>query len=124
MPELPPVTTESRTEKLFSYGTLQQESVQLANFNRKLKGQLDSVTGWRLSTVEIKDPEVLAESGLAIHRILVPGAPADEVHGLVFEITPAELKAADSYETDDYRRVKLKMRSGSEAWAYVSAAEA
>ena len=116
--------TESRSERLFSYGTLQQETVQIANFNRKLKGQLDSVMGWRLSTVEIKDPEVLAESGLAVHRILVPGAPADEVHGVVFEITPAELRAADSYETDDYKRVKLQLRSGSEAWVYVSAAAA
>lgn len=116
--------TDLHTEPLFSYGTLQQESVQLANFNRKLRGRIDSVLGWRMSTVQIRDPQVLAESGLAVHRILVPGAPADEVHGVVFDITPAELKAADGYETDDYKRVKLKLRSGSEAWVYVSAAEA
>lgn len=110
------------SERLFSYGTLQQESVQLANFGRKLKGQLDSVRGWRLSTVEIHDPRVLVESGLAVHKILVPGAAGDEVHGVVFEITPAELAAADGYETEDYKRVKLKLGSGGEAWVYVSAA--
>lgn len=112
------------SERLFSYGTLQQESVQLANFNRKLQGRADVLTGWRLSTVQIRDPQVLAESGLAVHKILVPGNPSDEIDGVVFEITPAELGAADDYETDDYKRVKLKLRSGSEAWVYVSAAEA
>jgi gamma-glutamylcyclotransferase (GGCT)/AIG2-like uncharacterized protein YtfP len=107
-------------EKLFSYGTLQQESVQLANFGRKLQGHADVVTGWRLSTVEITDPEVLAESGLSAHRIMVPGEPTDEVDGLVFEIMPEELKAADSYETEDYKRIKIKLRSGIESWVYVS----
>jgi gamma-glutamylcyclotransferase (GGCT)/AIG2-like uncharacterized protein YtfP len=113
--------TDSQVERLFSYGTLQQESVQLANFGRKLKGQIDSLQGWRLSTVEIRDPAVLAVSGLAVHRIMVRGVPADEVHGVMFEITATELKAADSYETDAYKRVKLKFTSGTEAWVYVAA---
>jgi len=109
------------SEKLFSYGTLQQESVQLANFGRKLQGRADVVVGWRLASVQITDPQVLAQSGLAVHKILVPGSPTDEVDGVVFEITPEELKAADSYETDDYKRVRVKLRSGSETWVYVSA---
>ena len=109
------------TEKLFSYGTLQQESVQLANFGRRLSGKPDAIPGWRLSTVQITDPEVVTESGLAVHTIMVPGKPADEVPGVVFEITPDELKAADGYETDAYKRVKLKLRSGLETWVYVAA---
>ena len=108
------------TEKLFSYGTLQQESVQLANFGRKLVGRRDLVTGWRLSTIEIRDPTVLVLSGLAVHKILVPGKPSDEVDGMVFELSQKELQAADDYETDAYKRVKLKLRSGTKAWAYVS----
>ncbi|HEV2212657.1 MAG TPA: gamma-glutamylcyclotransferase family protein [Gammaproteobacteria bacterium] len=108
------------SEKLFSYGTLQQESVQLANFNRKLNGAPDAALGYRLSSVEIDDPDVVAESGLAVHRILVPGGAADEVEGVVFEITPEELRAADSYETHAYKRVRLRLRSGAEAWAYVA----
>lgn len=112
--------TVSYSEHLFSYGTLQQESVQLANFARKLKGRPDVVTGWRLSTVEIKDPAVLMQSGLAVHKILVPGKPSDEVDGVVFEITPEEIKAADHYETEAYKRVKMELRSGIEAWIYVA----
>jgi len=85
------------SEKLFSYGTLQQESVQRANFGRRLQGRADVLTGWRLSAVQITDPEVLAQSGLAVHKILVPGKPSDEIDGVVFDITPQELKAADGY---------------------------
>lgn len=108
-------------EKLFSYGTLQQESVQLANFGRKLTGRPDVLTGWRLSTVEIRDPAVLVQSGLAVHKILVPGEPSDEVDGVVFEISLKELEAADGYETDSYKRVKVTLRSGKDAWVYVAA---
>lgn len=112
--------TDAHSERLFSYGTLQEESVQLANFGRKLKGHRDVVTGWRLSTVAIRDPTVLALSGLAVHKILVPGSPADEVNGVVFEISPQELQAADGYETEAYRRIKAKLKSGTEAWVYVA----
>lgn len=109
------------SEKLFSYGTLQQEAVQLANFGRRLTGRSDVLAGWRLFAVQITDPEVLAQSGLAVHKILVPGKPADEIDGVVFDITPEELKAADGYETDAYKRVKVKLRSGTETWVYVAA---
>jgi gamma-glutamylcyclotransferase (GGCT)/AIG2-like uncharacterized protein YtfP len=108
------------SEKLFSYGTLQQESVQLANFGRKLKGSADLVMGWRLTAVQITDPKVLALSGLAVHKIMVPGDLTDEVDGVMFEISPQELQAADSYETADYKRVRVKLRSGTEAWVYVA----
>jgi gamma-glutamylcyclotransferase (GGCT)/AIG2-like uncharacterized protein YtfP len=110
-----------QTERLFSYGTLQQESVQLANFGRKLQGRADVVVGWRIASIRITDPLVLALSGLAVHKIMVPGDASDEVDGVVFEITPDELKAADSYETEDYKRAKVKLRSGTEAWVYVAA---
>jgi len=108
------------SEKLFSYGTLQLESVQLANFGRKLKGSPDVVTGWRLASIQIDDPTVVGLSGFAVHKILVPGKPDDEVDGVVFEITPEELKAADGYETEAYQRIKVKLRTGLEAWVYVA----
>lgn len=51
------------TELLFSYGTLQQEEVQLATFGRKLEGKLDQLLGYVLSMLKIRDPHVLATSG-------------------------------------------------------------
>ncbi len=105
---------------LFSYGTLQDKSVQLANFGRELAGRSDALPGYVQSMVAINDPEVVAESGKTHHPIVQPSAnPADEVPGMVFEITPRELAAADEYEVSKYRRVAVTLKSGAKAWVYV-----
>ena len=78
-----------------------------------------SCTGWKRETIEITDPEVLAKSGLRFHPIIVPGAPSNEVAGMVFEITADELAAADRYEVADYKRITARLKSGIEAWVYV-----
>jgi len=106
---------------LFSYGTLQQESVQLASFGRPLNGTPDALPGWRREMVEITDPDVLSKSGERFHPILVPGTPMDEVAGMVFEITDEELSAADRYEVADYKRIAARLKSGLQAWVYVKA---
>src|SRR5471030_1388768 len=106
---------------LFSYGTLQDKAVQLANFGRELVGQHDAMLGYSQSWVEITDPEVLATSGKTHHPILRPGSDnSAPIPGMVFQITPEELVAADSYEVSDYQRVSVVLESGIEAWVYVS----
>lgn len=108
------------TEKLFSYGTLQYEAVQLANFGRKLKGNLDDLPGFELSMIEITDPNVISTSGEAFHPIITyTGSPTDLVNGMVFEISTEELMCADSYEVSNYKRIKVKLASGVYAWVYV-----
>ena len=109
------------TELLFSYGTLQQEGVQIAQFGRTLTGQADALLGWKQAMVEITDPDVLAKSGKAFHPIVMPGRKDDEVPGMVFEITAEELAAADRYEVADYKRVSVTLVSGLVAWVYVKA---
>ncbi len=49
------------------------------------------------------------------------GNPADEVPGVVFRITLAELAAADTYEVSDYKRIAIRLKSGLEAVVYVGA---
>jgi gamma-glutamylcyclotransferase (GGCT)/AIG2-like uncharacterized protein YtfP len=49
------------------------------------------------------------------------GDAGDEVKGIVFEITSAELAAADRYEVAEYRRVLVTLKSGVKAWVYVGA---
>jgi gamma-glutamylcyclotransferase (GGCT)/AIG2-like uncharacterized protein YtfP len=111
---------EETSERLFSYGTLQQTEVQLGNFGRELVGRPDALPGYALRMIEITDPAVLELSGLAHHPIVShTGDPADSVDGTVFEITPDELAAADGYEVDDYERVEVELASGTIAWVYV-----
>jgi gamma-glutamylcyclotransferase (GGCT)/AIG2-like uncharacterized protein YtfP len=109
------------SERLFSYGTLQQEEVQLASFGRLLTGQADALPGWREELVEITDPDVLVKSGKTHHPIVLPGAEGDRVAGTVFEITAEELATADRYEVSDYKRVSVTLASGLTAWVYVRA---
>ena len=109
------------TERLFSYGTLQQEEVQLASFGRLLTGKADTLPGWRQAMVEITDADVIAKSGKTHHPIVLPGWRDDSVTGTVFEITPAELAAADRYEVSDYKRISVTLASGLTAWVYVKA---
>ena len=114
--------TDSATIFLLSYGTLQLESVQLASFGRRLAGRPDAMPGFTKSFVEITDPDVLATSGERFHPIVVPtDDPKQAVDGTVFEITDAELLAADRYEVADYKRIEVTLRSGVRAWVYVKA---
>lgn len=107
---------------LFSYGTLQLESVQLASFGRRLDGADDAMPGYRMEMIEITDPEVLRQSGQKYHPLVMPsGEAADMVEGKVFSITESELAAADAYEVSDYRRIEVELRSGKRAWVYVKA---
>jgi gamma-glutamylcyclotransferase (GGCT)/AIG2-like uncharacterized protein YtfP len=110
------------TEKLFSYGTLQLEAVQLKTFNRKLIGHKDILMGYQLDQIKIEDQEVIKISGTDTHLVLnYTGNMADQVIGTVFDITKAELAAADEYEVDDYKRIEVKLSSGIHAWVYIAA---
>lgn len=116
-----PSPDESRA-LLFSYGTLRLERVQLESFGRLLHGDDDAMPGYRQTMVEITDPEVLRKSGERFHPIVAPsGDPSDEVAGKVFQVTAAELAAADQYEVSDYKRVAVRLKSSKEAWVYIQA---
>ena len=111
---------------LFSYGTLQQESVQLSAFGRLLQGQKDELLGFEQSLARIEDPQVVATSGKTHHaNVTFNGRSDSRVSGTVFEITDAELAAADRYEQlATYKRVAAMLASGRQAWLYVDARSA
>jgi gamma-glutamylcyclotransferase (GGCT)/AIG2-like uncharacterized protein YtfP len=107
---------------LFSYGTLQQENVQLATFGRRLAGTPDALVGYEQSMFAIEDAEVVKSSGKTHHPIArFNGSAAARVPGTVFEITPQELELADRYEVSAYKRVVALLASGNKAWVYVDA---
>jgi hypothetical protein len=81
---------------LFSYGTLQQEDVQLSTFGRRLSGQGDELLQYEPSAVRIEDPHVAATIGKTHHANVTFNGNADSrVPGMVFEITDAELASVD-----------------------------
>jgi len=109
------------TEHLFSYGTLQQADVQLATFGRLLDSRPDRLPGYCLAMLAIDDAQVVATSGKTHHPIASRGEPADGVPGAVLAVTLEELRQADGYEVAAYRRERVTLASGAQAWAYVDA---
>src|SRR5215831_6084273 len=99
------------TVLLFSYGTLQDRSVQIANFGRELTGRADALPGYARR---------LVSSGESTYANAELSNPDDAVYGTVFEITEQELAAADEYEEPaDYGRISVMLKSGDQAWVYV-----
>ena len=107
-------------EKLFSYGTLQFKNVQLDTFGRILNGTKEKLLGYKTERLKITDDSVINSSHNDNHPIIrYTGNKIDLVEGLLFEITHDELLLADSYEVDDYKRVKVTFKSGRVGWVYV-----
>lgn len=99
-------------EKIFSYGTLQMDSVQIATFGRELVGTKDKLVGWLLTT---DNSPSLQQASLKY-----TGQETDVVEGTLFEVSPSELCKADDYSVvDDCIRVREDVISGNRAWVYV-----
>lgn len=96
-------------EALFSYGTLQDQEVQLSTFGRTLFGERDALLEYCQTTV-----------GLHLN-VKFTGRLADSVEGMRFEVTKTELEEADVYEaTADYKRIEVELKSGRRAWVYLN----
>jgi hypothetical protein len=116
---LPGKNPEDIVLLLFSYGTLRDAAVQMANFGRLLSGRADSLPGYSLWPITIDDASVVALSRKSEHMIAKRSQAGDEVPGIAFEVTAEELVAADRYEVAQYTRVLVTLKSGAEAWVYI-----
>jgi gamma-glutamylcyclotransferase (GGCT)/AIG2-like uncharacterized protein YtfP len=107
-------------ENLFSYGTLQLEQVQLELFGRILKMEPDALVGYKKEKIKIKVESVVSLSGEEEHVIIsYSGNDSDVIEGAVLSITKEELEHADKYETNDYKRITVSLKSGKASWVYV-----
>ena len=107
--------------RLFSYGSLQQEEVQVSTFGRKLDGEKDLLVGYEPSLVKIADADVAARLKKTHHdNVRKTEDDWSNVQGTVFEISDAELAKADAFEAEfNYKRVNVALASGNDAWVYV-----
>jgi gamma-glutamylcyclotransferase (GGCT)/AIG2-like uncharacterized protein YtfP len=108
---------------LFSYGTLQEDAVQLATFGRRLAGQPDELPGFERARVPITDPRVIESTGRTHHEnVVFSGRPDSAVPGTVFDVSEADLAVADEFErAASYLRIAATLRSGKRAWLYIDA---
>ena len=106
-------------ERLFAYGTLQTEAVQISVFGRRLEGQPDALAGYSLTMIQVQDQSFLAHSGAVQRSLQHTGNALDVVEGSVLSLTPQEIERADAYEPAEYKRVQVRLRSGLNAWIYL-----
>jgi gamma-glutamylcyclotransferase (GGCT)/AIG2-like uncharacterized protein YtfP len=106
---------------LFSYGTLQKENVQIKLFGRLLHGTKDLLKGYKISSIEINDESFLSTGEEKIQLTITPSNEKnDRIEGMVFEISEEELLLADTYEPKNYKRIKVILGSGKDAWIYAA----
>jgi hypothetical protein len=75
---------------LFSYGTLQDEKVQLTLFGRTLVGHKDQLVGFEQALIHVQDPGFASTSGKSNHAIVRASRNSEaRVEGTVLEVTEA-----------------------------------
>ena len=109
------------TELLFSYGTLQNEEVQLATFGRLLRGHTDTLVGYKLKLIPNQDQTFTTpDASSDLRQVYFTGLASDTVNGTVFTLSRVELEHADAYEPADFKRTLIRAKSGLDVWVYAS----
>jgi hypothetical protein len=107
-------------ELLFVYGPFTRPEVQLETFGRRVEASSDVLDGYRLAMIDVDLPNVAVFAGPGRQPVLrETGDPLDKTVGEVLAVTPDELEAADEYAAPTYRRIRVSLASGRDAWAYV-----
>ncbi|MTH15713.1 gamma-glutamylcyclotransferase family protein [Flavobacterium sp. LC2016-01] len=102
-------------EQLFSYGTLRSKQIQMQVFNKVLTGTPDKLLGYKLKSLQIEE-----EFGMADYVVAVASEnPSEIIHGVVFNVTLADLAKVDLFESNAYKRVQVTLKSGTVAWIYM-----
>lgn len=102
-------------EQLFSYGTLQSKEIQMQVFNKILTGTPDQLTGYKLKDLKIEE-----EFGMTDYFVAMPSENmSDFIKGIVYTISTKDLAKADLFESNAYKRVQIKLKSGVIAWIYI-----
>ena len=90
-------------------------------FERILQGETDILSGYKVSSIEIKDELFLLKGEEKYQQtVIITKNKNDKIKGTVFEITKEELLLADKYEPNNYTRIKIVLESGKEAWIYAA----
>lgn len=105
------VHKNTATHHLFTYGTLQEKEVQLGVFSRVLGGYDDNLYAYKISDTKVA----------GLYPTLEPTENTqDKIQGKVYILTSDELKKADFYEGDAYKRIEVSLSSGKKAWVYLA----
>lgn len=96
---------------VFAYGTLRDPVVRNTVIGRKVHTKTDFLQGYCMEEIFLD-----GKTYPIINKSVVSKNP---VRGEVFEVFTNELRLIDIYESEAYKREKVILASGREAWVYV-----
>ncbi|MBN2610300.1 MAG: gamma-glutamylcyclotransferase [Bacteroidales bacterium] len=99
--------------RVFAYGTLKNPEKRKSIILRETNIEEDFLTGFRVEMVKLNGIFYPA----AIHEPL----SRDKIRGATFMVSEAELEKLDVYESDAYKRIRVKLLSGKQSWLYIKA---
>lgn len=105
------VMRPSATHLVFTYGTLQDEEIQLGVFSRLLSGTQDTLSKYKIATQKVANQYPTLEH---------TKNEQDKITGKIYTLSPEELKKADAYEGAAYERIEITLVSGKKAWVYTA----
>lgn len=111
-----------RDELLFSYAELRDPQLQRDLFGRVVPGEPDTLPEYTVDYAEGEDSRFTDRTGLSVHpHLRHTGDARDKVVGALLRLTPEELDAADEFEVAMFRRGRVRLGSGHDAWVYLLA---
>jgi gamma-glutamylcyclotransferase (GGCT)/AIG2-like uncharacterized protein YtfP len=105
------VMRPSATHLVFTYGTLQDEEVQLEVFSRLLSGPQDTLSKYKIAAQKVANRYPTLEH---------TKNEKDKITGKIYTLSPEELDKADAYEGAAYERIEITLVSGKKAWVYTA----
>ncbi len=104
----------SATYYLFTYGTLCDKGIQTELFSRNPTVTREKLKGYRIADLKVAG---------CYPTIEISNDDKSIVNGEAYLINKRELLIADAYEGAAYKRIKVGLVSGKEAWVYLASDE-
>ena len=97
-------------ENLFVYGTLKKPEIQRKTIKRVQLGQADTLQGFKRSKIKIQGKS---------YPIIIPTEKNSSIiKGKILSVNKKELKKLDNYEGEEYKRMKITLKSRKTALVY------
>ena len=98
--------------KIFSYGTLWDENIQLEHFGQKfdVDPDIDYMSGWDIIKVKMYGE---------YFKVAVVGDNSSVVMGAIVNIPDELIDKVDEYEGNEYKRISVKTMTGNDCQMYV-----
>lgn len=97
--------------KIFSYGTLRNENIQLKEFNNLFKTEknIETVENYKIEKI-VLDNET--------YKIAIP-TKGYSIKGQIVDIPNKLIDLIDKWEGESYKRIQVKTQSGIECMMYI-----